>query len=308
VLEAYFQGPLKRLVQSLGPPELQEPVLYSLLGEGKRVRPILCLIASGYEPPEAFDPFELSPEEKRLFSHASALECIHAYSLIHDDLPSMDNDDVRRGRPSNHRQFTEWAAILAGDALNTLAFYLISQERDSISATNTQILSRCALRMVSGQYLDLSAEKGAFLKERVAHFAQGSPEDRMQLLETIHLEKTAAMIEAAVAMGAVLQGLSNHRSYAEFGRHLGLMFQMVDDVLDETEDSATLGKTAGKDRKSGKLTLVSLVGLEKAKARIDEERERLESRLQDLPVTETISRHPAPLFRQTIDYLSYRKN
>ena len=120
-IDAYFEGPLRRLIQSLGPPELSEPVLYSLLSGGKRIRPVLCLISSGYDPGENFDPFQLGPEEKRLFAHAAALECIHCYSLIHDDLPSMDDDDLRRGRPSSHRQFNEWAAILAGDALNTLS-------------------------------------------------------------------------------------------------------------------------------------------------------------------------------------------
>ncbi len=307
-IDAYFEGPLQRLIQSLGPPELTEPVLYSLLAGGKRIRPVLCLIAAGYRPSENFDPFHLNSEEKRLFSHAAALECIHCYSLIHDDLPSMDDDDLRRGRPSNHKQFTEWAAILAGDALNTLAFYLTNQDRDSISSQNSQILSRCALRMVSGQYLDLSAEKGSFLSERTDYFKPHTADEKMQLLETIHLEKTAAMIEAAVSMGAVLQGLPNHRSYAEFGRNLGLLFQMVDDILDETQDSATLGKTAGKDRESGKLTLVSLLGIEEAHNRIRKEKDRLEDRLNHLPVADGIQQNPVPLLRSIIEYLIDRKN
>tara|TARA_B100001939_G_scaffold348203_1_gene373931 strand:- start:21193 stop:22152 length:960 start_codon:yes stop_codon:yes gene_type:complete len=307
-IDAYFEGPLRRLIQSLGPPELTEPALYSLLAGGKRIRPVLCLISAGYRPSENFDPFHLNPDEKRLFAHAAALECIHCYSLIHDDLPSMDDDDLRRGRPSNHKQFTEWAAILAGDALNTLAFYLTNQDRDATSTQNSQILSRCALRMVSGQYLDLSAEKGSFLAERKSFFEPHTDDEKMQLLETIHLEKTAAMIEAAVSMGAVLQGLPNHRSYAEFGRNLGLLFQMVDDILDETQDSTTLGKTAGKDRKSGKLTLVSLLGVEEARNRISKERERLEERLEHLPVAHGVRQNPVPLLRSVIEYLVDRKN
>ena len=305
-IDAYFEGPLRRLIQSLGPPELSEPVLYSLLSGGKRIRPVLCLISSGYDPGENFDPFQLGPEEKRLFAHAAALECIHCYSLIHDDLPSMDDDDLRRGRPSSHRQFNEWAAILAGDALNTLSFYLTNQDRDSVSSQNSQILSRCALRMGAGQYLDLSAEKGAFLESRRDFFQPHTDDERMQLLETIHLEKTAAMIEAALSMGAGLQGLPNHRSYAEFGRNLGLLFQMVDDVLDETQDSATLGKTAGKDKKTGKLTLVSLLGLDEARVRIEKERRRLEERLEHLPVTHDVARNPIPVLRSVVEYFASR--
>ncbi|MEQ8349956.1 MAG: polyprenyl synthetase family protein [Leptospiraceae bacterium] len=306
-IDAYFEGPLKRLIQSLGPPELSEPVLYSLLSGGKRIRPVLCLISAGYLPPENFDPFQLNAQEKRLFSHAAALECIHCYSLIHDDLPSMDDDDLRRGKPSSHRKFNEWAAILAGDALNTLAFYLTNQERDSVSSLNSQILSRCALRMVSGQYLDLSAEKGSFIESRAPFFHPHTDDEKMQLLETIHLEKTAAMVEAALSMGAVLQGLPNHRSYSEFGRNLGLLFQMVDDLLDETQDSATLGKTAGKDRQSGKLTLVSLLGLEEAKSRIDLEKQRLEERLNHLPVANGLVQNPIPVLKSIIEYLVDRE-
>lgn len=302
-LDAYFEGPLKRQIQALGPPELSEPVLYSLLAGGKRIRPVLCLVAAGYAPPRPFDPFHLSSEESRLFNHAAAIECIHCYSLIHDDLPSMDDDDLRRGRPSSHRKYNEWAAILAGDALNTLAFLLIAQDRETVSIQNSHILSRCALRMVTGQYLDLSAEKGTFLEDRKPFFESHTPEERMQLLESIHLEKTAAMIEAAVSMGAVLQGLPNHRAYAEFGRNLGLLFQMVDDLLDETQDSSTLGKTAGKDRKAGKLTLVSLLGVEEAKRRIHEERQRLEERLDHLPVHHAVGRNPVPVFRFLVEYL-----
>ncbi|MCB1169133.1 MAG: polyprenyl synthetase family protein [Leptospiraceae bacterium] len=302
-VDAFFEGPLRRTVQSLGPPELVEPMLYSLLSGGKRIRPVLCLVASGFAPSESFDPFHLTHEEKRLFFHASALECIHCYSLIHDDLPSMDDDDLRRGLPSSHKKYNEWAAILAGDALNTLAFYLVTRDKEDSSIKNSQILSRCALRMVSGQYLDLSAEKGSFLENRKDYFAPHSDEEKMQLLETIHLEKTAAMIEAAIAMGAVLQGLPNHRAYAEFGRHLGLLFQMVDDLLDETQDSATLGKTAGKDKKAGKLTLVSLLGLDEARNRVGQERSRLEERLEHLPVAPGIQRNPVPVFRSLIEYL-----
>ncbi|MCB1303716.1 MAG: polyprenyl synthetase family protein [Leptospiraceae bacterium] len=304
-VEAYLEGPLRQLIQSLGPPELQESVLYSLLAGGKRIRPVLALVAAGYAPAENFDPFALNAAEQRAFAHASALECIHCYSLIHDDLPSMDNDDLRRGQPSNHKQFNEWAAVLAGDALNTLAFQLTSTNCDVAGLENTAILSRCALRMVAGQFLDLSAERGSFLQEREAFFQPHADSEKMQLLESIHLEKTAAMIEASLAMGAVLQGHEDYSAYAAFGRGLGLLFQMVDDFLDETQDSSTLGKTAGKDKKTGKLTIVSLLGVEGAKDEIQKRHLALKDEVQRLPVKDGV-RNPQPMLLNLLDYFAVR--
>ncbi len=231
------------------PGRLHEAMHYSLKAGGKRLRPILVFAAAELCDPEGRrDPL----------AAAVAVECIHTYSLIHDDLPCMDDDDLRRGRPTAHKAFDEATALLSGDALLTHAFYLLSTvygDDSSLAAALIRTLSHAAgsERLIGGQMEDLLAEKRG----------NAGADD----LRYIHLNKTAAMIEAALILGAQVGGASSAKvqRIREAGRELGLAFQIIDDVLDATADTATIGKTAGKDAKAGKVTYVSLYGLERAR-------------------------------------------
>ena len=230
------------------PGRLHEAMRYSLQAGGKRVRPVLALAAA-----EVF-----GVRDDAAVPAAVAVECLHTYSLIHDDLPCMDNDDLRRGRPTAHRQFDEATALLAGDALLTHAFALLAEayaDRPALAHALIRELADAAgsRRLIGGQMEDLLAEKKAN-----ATAAE---------LEFIHLNKTAAMIEAALVLGGLIGG-ANEDGIASLrlaGRHLGLAFQIVDDLLDATADTATLGKTAGKDAKAGKTTFVKVHGLDKSR-------------------------------------------
>lgn len=224
---------------------------YSLFVGGKRVRPILCLAAGASVNS---DP----AIEKHLLPVACALECIHTYSLIHDDLPAMDNDDLRRGQPTNHKKFGEAAAILAGDGLLTFAFDLLSDDRLSVSDSEQlriiHTIARAAgsFGMVGGQALDMKCEG------KDIDFAE---------LKDIHSSKTGALITASVLSGAVGAGategqLDNLRSY---GDNIGLAFQIVDDLLDVISTTEVLGKTTGSDARHGKATYPSFFGIEKTR-------------------------------------------
>ncbi len=237
---------LNRLVPagSTRPARLHEAMRYALLGGGKRLRPVLVLaVADGLGGKADALPV------------AIALECIHTYSLVHDDLPCMDNDDLRRGRPTTHKQFDEATALLAGDALLTLAFQLVGRHYPAdpaLAAALTRELADAAgsERLIGGQMEDLLAEKKA--------------EATAGELEFIHLNKTAAMLTAALVAGGLCGGATESHLAAlrTAGRHLGLAFQIVDDILDATADTATLGKTAGKDARADKTTSVKLHGLD----------------------------------------------
>jgi geranylgeranyl pyrophosphate synthase len=229
------------------PARLHEAMRYALLGGGKRLRPVLTLAAA-----------DLFPTRRDPLPVAVAIECIHTYSLVHDDLPSMDNDDLRRGRPTTHRQFDEATALLAGDGLLTLAFQLIGSHYaayPALAAALTREVADAAgsTRLIGGQMADLLAEKKV-----------NATADE---LEYIHLNKTAAMLTVPLVAGALCGGATEAELTAlrQAGRQLGLTFQIVDDILDATADTATLGKTAGKDAKAGKTTYVSLHGLERAR-------------------------------------------
>ena len=238
---------------------LQEPFIdhikamhYSLFAGGKRVRPILCLAAG-----EAVDA---SPElQQNLLPAACALECIHTYSLIHDDLPAMDNDDLRRGKPTNHKMFGEAEAILAGDSLLTWAFDLIANPENSTLPADallrmTHCLARAAgpLGMVGGQALDIANENLDF---------------PFTTLQTIHKNKTGALITCAVQMGAIGAGATQTEFVAlsTYGDKIGLAFQIVDDLLNVTSTTEQLGKAAGSDAKRGKATYPSFFGIEKTR-------------------------------------------
>jgi geranylgeranyl diphosphate synthase type II len=225
------------------PPSIHRAMRYSVFAGGKRLRPILCL-----ETARVF-----SAEVVGAVRVGVALEFIHTYSLIHDDLPALDNDDLRRGKPTCHKQFGESTAILAGDALLTLAFHTIA-EAPLDPARRVAVLREVAAAagtvngMVGGQVADLEAERKPI---------------EPAMLEYIHRSKTAALIRASVTAGALCAGADDAgvARIRRFGENIGWAFQVVDDILDEEESSAALGKTAGKDRSQQKATYPALYGL-----------------------------------------------
>ena len=248
------------------PDRLAEAMKYALLAPGKRLRPALVLMAA--------ECCEGSLDEA--MPGAVAVEMIHAYSLIHDDLPAMDDDDLRRGRPTVHIAFDEATAILAGDALLTQAFVHLSDHTpDSARAIEAvRVLSRAASasHLVGGQADDLAAEQSRRGNPNTPYKEEGSfPEgtvthERLRYLESIHQRKTGALFSASIDLGAILAGASQEKRdiLGAYARDLGLAFQVVDDLLDFTADSSTLGKRAGKDADRGKLTYPGLIGLQAA--------------------------------------------
>jgi len=248
---AAVDAALDRLMpaESAQPPSIHRAMRYSVQAGGKRVRPILCL-----ESARIFAP-DVTP----VLPVACALEFIHTYSLIHDDLPALDNDDLRRGKPTCHKKFGEATAILAGDGLLTLAFETLANASSIDPARRVAILSHVGASagtvngMVGGQVADIEAEGRAV-----------QPAE----LEYIHRSKTAALIRASVVSGAIAGGAEEEDvvRLKRFGETIGWAFQVVDDILDVEESSAALGKTAGKDAAQQKATYPSLYGLEKSRA------------------------------------------
>ena len=231
------------------PARLHDAMRYAVLGGGKRVRPLLAFAAGELAGADA----------AALEIPAAAIEMIHAYSLVHDDLPSMDDDALRRGKPTVHVQFGEATAILAGDALNAHAFHLLASRRAAPDAAAQlqmiEVLANAAgsLGMCGGQQIDMDAV-GQDITE---------PE-----LEMMHIHKTGALIRASVTLGALCGRALSAPERAQldhYAKCTGLLFQVVDDILDATQDSATLGKTAGKDQRHGKPTYVSILGLPDAR-------------------------------------------
>jgi geranylgeranyl diphosphate synthase type II len=230
------------------PVTLHKAMRYSLFAGGKRLRPILCLAAA-----EA-----CRGNIDHALPLACALECIHTYSLVHDDLPSMDNDDLRRGRPTCHKVFGDGIAILAGDALLTIAFEIVSRtkpaRRYNISALLREIsVAAGSQKLIAGQVADLEAE--------------GKDVKRDQL-QFIHKNKTAAILKSSVRLGAMSANADARKLSAitRFGQRLGLAFQIIDDILDVTQTSEILGKSAGKDVAAKKATYPAVIGLEKSRA------------------------------------------
>ena len=231
------------------PQVLHEAMRHSVFAGGKRLRPILALAAAeacGGDPDEAL-PL------------ACAVECIHTFSLIHDDLPCMDDDDMRRGRPTCHKVYGDAVALLAGDALQAAAFAAASTHPGNPAYSAAQMIGELAvasgsLQLVGGQVLDMQAEQRT--------------ETTPAQLRAIHLGKTAALLTCALRLGAMsaAAGSAELDAVTRFGRNLGLAFQVVDDILDVTQNSETLGKTAGKDTASGKATYPAVHGIDGAKA------------------------------------------
>jgi len=244
----FVNSSLERLVASQQiNSELKEALRYTLESPGKRIRSVLvlwcCELVSGRVNRNA----EIS---------ASAIEMVHTYSLVHDDLPAMDDDDFRRGLPSCHKAFGEATAILAGDALLTLAFEILAKEIDE-AAVAVRLIGQLAeaagpAGLIAGQIADLKAEK-----------SEGTEE----VLRAIHTNKTAKMFGCAAAMGAICGGAEKNQfeSLCEYGLKIGLGFQIADDILDVCASSEQLGKTAGKDSKAGKMTYPAVVGMEKSR-------------------------------------------
>ncbi len=253
---ARVESALSAHIQAQSPAALGEAMRYAVLDGGKRLRPLLVLATA--------EAVGLDSQSPAALNAACAIEAIHAYSLVHDDMPCMDNDVLRRGKPTVHVQFGEAQALLAGDALQTMAFEMLTpdpaQVDPLVQATCVALLARASgyQGMAGGQAIDLASV--------------GKPLSEDQLRQ-MHRLKTGALLLCSVQMGAACApgvATSVQQALSRFGQALGLAFQVVDDVLDVTSDSATLGKTAGKDEAADKPTYVALMGLEAAKAYADE--------------------------------------
>ena len=232
------------------PAVLAESMKYSLFNGGKRIRPILALACADV----------IGLEHKTVLPYALALEMIHTYSLIHDDLPAMDNDDFRRGKPSCHKAFGEGNAILAGDALLNEAYSICLQEsmKGEVYAVAGKYLSECAgiYGMIAGQSADL-------------YYAKQETKVTEENLSYIYEHKTGKLLLAPVVLAEILANNKHFVEFERFGKLLGQLFQMTDDILDVEGDFEELGKSIGKDKKDNKLTCVRLYGLEGAKLRAD---------------------------------------
>ncbi len=247
--QAIVEAALDRSLPVVYPEKIYEAMRYSLMAGGKRLRPILCLATC-----------ELTGGTVEMaLPTACALEMIHTMSLIHDDLPAMDNDDYRRGKLTNHKVFGEDVAILAGDGLLAYAFEHVAVETQNVPADRllkvVAMLGRAvgAAGLVGGQIVDLDCE--------------GKPDVSLETLNFIHNHKTAALLEASVTSGAVLGGASEAdlQRLSRYAQNIGLAFQIVDDILDITATQEELGKTAGKDLQAQKATYPSIWGLEESR-------------------------------------------
>jgi geranylgeranyl diphosphate synthase type II len=258
---------LDRLVpaESVPPATIHRAMRYSLFAGGKRIRPLLCLAAAD----------AVSDSSAGAVSAACTLEFIHTYSLIHDDLPALDNDDYRRGKLTCHKVFGDAMAILAGDALLTLAFQVlsagfeVSDRRRALLAAELSTASGTVGGMIGGQVADLEGE--------------GRPPNAA-LLESIHRAKTGALLRASVRMGAIYAGATAAQlaALSAFGEHIGLAFQMIDDILDVEESSEALGKTAGKDAQQQKITFPAVYGLVESRRMAEAERLKAHDSLASL--------------------------
>ncbi|HWV99366.1 MAG TPA: farnesyl diphosphate synthase [Candidatus Acidoferrum sp.] len=232
---------------SARPATIHKAMRYSLFAGGKRMRPALCLAAAA----------ACGGGESAAMPLACAVECIHTYSLIHDDLPAMDNDDYRRGKLTNHKVFGEGIAVLAGDALLTQAFEIAAKCKGWSRYSHQQIIQELArasgsLQLIAGQVADLEAEGRAISASHLRY---------------IHERKTSALLCCSVRLGGMSANCTAAllKALTDFGYHVGLAFQVIDDILDVTQTSEKLGKTAGKDSKASKATYPAIVGLEKSR-------------------------------------------
>jgi geranylgeranyl diphosphate synthase type II len=254
--QARIDATLDRLTPSASahPATIHQAMRYSLFAGGKRIRPILCIAGAAAVADDVSTSLEAG----------CALEMIHTYSLIHDDLPALDNDDLRRGKPTCHKVFGEAMAILAGDALLTLALQTLSEIEGLEPARVVALVRELSTAagtvdgMIGGQVTDIEGEKQAPTAE---------------LLDLIHRAKTGALLRASVRMGGICAGANAAQlaALSAYGEHVGLAFQIVDDILDVEESSEALGKTAGKDAAQGKITFPAVYGLEESRRMASEE-------------------------------------
>ena len=269
--------------ETVAPESIHRAMRYSLFAGGKRIRPILAIAAAR----------AIGGDTTGIENAACALELVHTYSLIHDDLPALDNDDLRRGRPTCHKVFSEALAVLAGDSLLTLAFEVLSRLPGVPAERRIRLveeLSRAAGTvggMIAGQVHDIEGERQT---------------PTALLLESIHRAKTGALLRASVRMGAIYAGASAAElaALSEYGEHAGLAFQIVDDVLDVEESSEALGKTAGKDQAQQKITFPAVYGLERSRQMAEDEREAAHAAL-------SLFGDRAARLRQIADFIVKRK-
>ncbi|KAJ7552071.1 hypothetical protein O6H91_06G040600 [Diphasiastrum complanatum] len=268
------------------PEKIHASMRYSLLAGGKRVRPALCIAACEL----------VGGSEEEAMPTACAMEMVHTMSLIHDDLPCMDNDDLRRGQPTNHIAFGEDTAVLAGDALLSLAFEHIAGASKKVSADRiVRVIAELGKAigsegLVAGQVVDIASE--------------GDSSVGLETLEYVHIHKTALLLEASVVSGALVGGASDEEveKLRQYARSVGLLFQVVDDILDVTKSSEQLGKTAGKDLLTDKATYPKLLGLERSKEFANELVRKAKEQLSSFD-----QQKAAPLLGLA-DFIAYRQN
>ena len=274
---------LDEYVQIVYPEEIFKAMKYTLMLPGKRLRPVMCLETARI----------LGCDIKKVLPSACAIEMLHVQSLIHDDLPCMDNDDFRRGKPSNHKVFGEANAVLAGDALLTFAPQIIIEKSTELSSTQVlRILHEYtkfagAYGLIAGQVVDIESEGGKLVKSAE------------ETLDFIHLNKTAVLFRLAVRIGAIAAGASDEviDEFDNFAKKFGLAFQIYDDIMDEISSFEELGKTIGKDKTAGKLTYVSLYGLDSAKRKFN----YLINECYDI-----INKYDSKIFKEILDKLKTR--
>ncbi|KAK9080296.1 hypothetical protein SSX86_000054 [Deinandra increscens subsp. villosa] len=269
------------------PPTIHESMRYSLLAGGKRVRPILCIAACEL----------VGGTQSTAMPAACAVEMIHTMSLIHDDLPCMDNDDFRRGKPTNHKVYGEDVAVLAGDSLLAFAFEHVSSS--TVGAPPGRVVAAI------GELAKSIGTEGLVAGQVVDIISTGGKNIGLDRLEFIHVHKTAALLEASVVLGAILGGGSETQveKLRKFARCIGLLFQVVDDILDVTKSSEELGKTAGKDLVTDKMTYPKLMGLEKARRFAEELLAEAKRQLEEFGSEKAV----APLVALA-EYIAYRQN
>lgn len=284
------RGPIDNALDALVPsPEtrpqrIHEAMRYSLFAGGKRIRPALVLLAGE----------SLGAQREDLLPGAAAVEMVHTFSLVHDDLPGLDNDDLRRGRPTVHRQYDEATAILVGDALLNLGLIILASEPSHIPAERRNRAMAMVggaigtLGMIGGQVEDLAA-------------TESWPENASAALKRIHQGKTGALLSASLRLGGIYAGADSavDQLLSELGHAIGLLFQIRDDILDVEGTSETLGKTAGKDAAQRKLTYPGLHGLEESKRLLDATRQNARRLANDLG-------DPEGLLEALIEYLATR--
>ncbi|KNA09314.1 hypothetical protein SOVF_154800 [Spinacia oleracea] len=293
--EEYMIGKAKSVHKALDmavtvkhPEKIHEAMRYSLLAGGKRVRPVLCIAACEL----------VGGDESTAMAAACAVEMIHTMSLIHDDLPCMDNDDLRRGKPTNHKVFGEDVAVLAGDSLLAFAFEHL------VAATPTGEVSPEKIVRAIGELARVIGAEGLVAGQVVDIDSEGAVDVDLEQLEFIHIHKTAKLLEGSVVLGAILGGGSDEEveKLRKFATGVGLLFQVVDDILDVTKSSEELGKTAGKDLVADKVTFPKLMGIEKSREYAGKLIKDAKEQLKEF------DQEKAKPLIALADYIAYRQN